>query len=455
MGFRRLRLLASAALCLAAASVSLAQAPQVADPKGDDLTALKNKVAEQDRIIQQLIEANKKLADRLDRLEKGAGPAKPTEGPPIPEMVIPSETEAAQPATGVAAPSSGTPAAKATLNPDIAVIGNHIGRFISTKGDPDRNRFQLGEIEIALQQPVYPGITFHAQLAGDYSESFSIAAEEAYVDVATLFGTPLSATFGKKRLDFGKVNPIHPHARQYVDQPAPLDLLVNPDALSGNGATLKYLLPFKNVFAAAQIGFYKSDASADTAEVPTATGTAIYPAGFGVNSDLTAGRLWLSKALGKSGEFELGASHAFGRGDNGDDLSLTGADLTIRSFPGTFSRLQLQSEAFWNRRKDRSFTFDGAGHTRFGHYTLLSWRPDQFHEYGLRYDNSQYPWPLPGRDESLSLIWSNRLTESTIVRLQYKYGNRSGLLGLPSTNGYNEFYLQFIWGAGSHTHPLQ
>lgn len=441
------------ALMLCAAVAAFGQAAPPGEATSDALTALKSKVAEQDKIIQQLIDANRRLAERLDKLEKGAAPTKPAEGPPVPDLVIPGEAEAMQPTSGVSAP--GTPSARATLVPDIAVIGNHSGRFFSSKGDPDRNRFQLGEIEVAMQQPVYPGITFYAQLAGGYDESFSIAAEEAYVDVATLFGTPLSATLGKKRLDFGKVNPIHPHARQYVDQPAPLSLLVNPDALSGNGAKLEYLLPFKNVFAHAQIGFYKTEASPDVAEVPTNGGTAVYPGGFGANSDLTAGRLWLSKSLGKSGEIELGGSHAFGKGDNGDDLSLTGADLTIRQFPGTFSRLQLQSEAFWHRRKDHSFTFDGAGHTRFGHYSLLSWRPDQFHEIGLRYDNSQYPWPLPGREESLSLIWTNRLTEATLVRLQYKYGNRSGLLGLPAANGFNEFYLQFIWGAGSHTHPLQ
>ncbi len=434
-----------------APGLCLAQAPP-ADAKPTDMAELKAKVAQQDQLIQQLLEANKKLTERLDKLEKGPGGAKPGEEPPIPDLELPGGKEPGKPA---AADTGAAPGARATLMPDLAVIGNHTGRFFSAKGDPDRNRFQLGEIELALEQPVYTGIKFKAQLAAGAEEGFGMAAEEAYIEATNLFGSRLAGTFGRKRISFGKVNPLHPHSRPYVDQPAPLALLVHPEALSGNGGSVEYLLPIKNVFSHLQFGFHSTEAAEDTAEVARGEATASYPGGLGVNGNLASGRLWLSREFGKSAELELGGSHVFGKGENGDKLSLTGVDLTLRQFPGTFKRLQLQSEAFWHQRKDRSLTFDGGNHTRFGHYTLLSWAPDQYHEFGLRYDNSQYPWPLPGREESMSLIWTNRMTEVTLLRFQYKHGNRSGLLGLPEANGFNEFYLQFIWGAGSHTHPLQ
>jgi hypothetical protein len=82
-------------------------------------------------------------------------------------------------------------------------------------------------------------------------------------------------------------------------------------------------------------------------------------------------------------------------------------------------------------------------------------RPDQYLEYGLRYDNSKLPWPLPGREQALSLIWSDRLTEVTLLRLQLKYGDRTTDIFLPAKRGYTEAWLQFLWGGGSHTHPLQ
>ena len=83
-----------------------------------------------------------------------------------------------------------------------------------------------------------------------------------------------------------------------------------------------------------------------------------------------------------------------------------------------------------------------------------SWRPDQYDEWALRLDNTRYPWPIEGREQALSLIWARRLTEATILRLQLKHGDRTADVFLPARKRYSELYLQFIWGAGSHTHPL-
>jgi hypothetical protein len=113
----------------------------------------------------------------------------------------------------------------------------------------------------------------------------------------------------------------------------------------------------------------------------------------------------------------------------------------------------LQGELFWHRREDK---FGGTGwHTRSGYYALADYKPDQYWDYGIRYDNSRFPWPIEGRDESISLILTNRLTEVSLLRFQYKFGNRGNDIFLPAAHGFNELYLQFIWGAGSHTHPLQ
>jgi hypothetical protein len=453
------------------------------NPSNPEIEALRQKVKEQDSQIQLLTE-------RLDKLEQAqkasplpAAPAQTDNGePPIPEPQVPGETPAAPAEPGTTTPgetsaspsteppipevsipsetNSETPTvsasgARASFTPDISVIGNNVGRFISVKGDRDRNRLQLAEVELGLQQPIYQGIRFDAFIAGDAEEGFSMAAEEAYVTLSNVAGLPFGGYLGQKRLDFGKINPTHPHTRPYADQPAVVSNFLGPDGLSGNGASMNYTLPVKRIFANVELGMWKVDPLTDeglTLE-PAPGNPYFYPAGLGITNNFPLGRLWLSKELGNSGELELGTSGGFGKADNGDQIGLTGVDFTLRKFPSTFKRFMLQGEAMWHRREDR---VGGTGsHIRNGEYLMLSYRPDQYREYGLRLDNSQYPWPIGGRDRSASLIWSNHLTEGTLIRVQLKHGSRTNDVFLPASNGYNDVYLQFIWAAGAHTHPLQ
>lgn len=425
------------------------------DKKDAEIATLNKQVQEKDDIIKNLVEAVKQLTSRVERLEKERGiappPVKPGEEPDIPPIEIPGE-KTTLPGTPPGQGGTGTTAggARGSFTPDIAVIGNNFGRFISTRGDADRNRLQLGEFELALEQPIYTGIKFNAQLAGEFEENFSLGVEEAYASFARVGHLPFGGYLGRKRLDIGKVNPIHQHARPYVDQPAVLTHLLGPDGLVGNGAAFTYLLPFKNIFANLEFGLWRPDQAEDGITSPSGV---FYPAGLGVSNNFPIARLWLSKEIGKSRELELGVTHGFGKSLYGDRINLTGLDFTYRNFPGTFKRFMLQGEAFWHQRHDE---IGGTGaHTRSGHYGLLTYQPDQFTEYGFRYDNSEFPWPLPGREQSYSLMWTNRLSEGTLLRLQYKTGSRTGDLFLPDSRGFNEVWLQFIWAGGSHKHPLQ
>jgi hypothetical protein len=429
---------------------------------GDEIGALKKRVEDQDRLIQQILADNRALTDRLDRLEKAQPTDKATvtnsvaatSEPEVPPIALPGEIPAAQPnAVAVQTPSAGvptTPTVRASLAPDIAVIGNNFGRFLSARGDTDRNRPFLSEVEVAMEQQVYSGVKFHTVLAAGVDNDFSMGAEEAYVSFASLGGLPFSGTLGKKRLEFGKINPVHPHAWQYVDSPSVIANLLGPDGLNGNGLTLNYLLPIKSIFANLSFGYVSPEQSDVVSQ--SSPESPIYPVGIGVGGNLKTTRLWLSPELRSGSALEIGASHGWGRDGNGDGIRLTGIDATYKLYPSTFSKLTLQSEAYWHRRQD---LLGASGwHTRSGYYALLNYAPTQYYDYGIRFDNSRYPWPIEGSDKSLSLIWSNHIAEAMILRLQYKYGDRTNDLLMPAKRGYSELYLQFIWGGGSHSHPL-
>src|SRR5687768_15522825 len=63
--------------------------------------------------------------------------------PPIPPAQIPERQQSQEPQ-----PQPGQPPQRITLNPNISVIGNHFARLFSVRGDEQRNRPQLGELEI-------------------------------------------------------------------------------------------------------------------------------------------------------------------------------------------------------------------------------------------------------------------------------------------------------------------
>jgi hypothetical protein len=459
-----------------------------ADSKDDEIASLKKSLQEQSRLIRQLT----LRIDKLERERNNGAPsaassapaptAAPSPGeaaseePPIPPVEIPGESSGtpetpAAPAPGDETPpipevqipetgpssdtsaESGQPSARASLTPDISVIGNNTGRLISVHGDPNRNRFQLGEFEIGLQQPVYTGIRFDAFLSAEAEDDFKIGAEEAYATFSHALGLPVGAYLGLKRLDFGKLNPTHPHTWSFIDTPAVVSNFLGGDGLNGNGASFNYLLPTKNLFANLELGLWQVKPGDQGVNRGVGPAAQLYPLGLGVNNNFPLARLWTSKEFGPSSELQIGASDGFGKGDNGDRINLSGVDFTFTHYPGTFKRFLLQGEAMWHDRKD---AFGGTGgHLRSGQYLLLTYRPNQYREFGLRLDNSQYPWPISGHDRSASLIYTNRLSEGTLARIQYKYGDRTSDVDLPAQRGYNELLLQFIWAAGSHTHPLQ
>lgn len=457
---------AVAALALAHTPVWAQQAPGPSHQ--NDVAELRRKLEEQDRLIRALLQ-------RIDKLEGVDRPAVPRDEPPVPAVTLPDPDEPPVPEIELPVPDAqAAPRARAAwTTPDIAVIGNNVGRFLSVRGDPDRNRLQLGAFEITLQQPVYPGVRFFATLCGSADEGFKMKAEEAFVEFAHLGPRGMGGWLGRKRLNFGKLNPIHPHAWPFADAPAASMAFTGDHGIIGNGASLNYTLPLGGIFANLEVGFFGQSAHEHGHEDEAHAEESLmvrrsrmrasrvarsgehyeqhYEPGLGVAGDFPMARLWLARGWAGA-EAELGVNHGFGRAADGDNIGLTGLDFTLRSFPRPLQRLMLQGEVFWHRRRDRS---EGAGsHTRSGHYALLSWRPDQYREWAVRLDNTRYPWPIEGREQALSLIWARRLTDASLVRLQFKHGDRTGDVFLPARKRFNELYLQFVWGAGWHTHPL-
>lgn len=111
--------------------------------------------------------------------------------------------------------------------------------------DPKQRGFTFEQAELALAGAVDPYFTARTNLVAllDAGTGESVVElEEAYVTTQQLpYG--LQAKFGTYLTEFGRLNPTHPHAWDWQDQPLMHTRLFGGDGMRGPGARVSWLLP--------------------------------------------------------------------------------------------------------------------------------------------------------------------------------------------------------------------
>lgn len=316
--------------------------------------------------------------------------------------------------------------------PDISVIGDIDGKLSTNENDPNRNKVFVREVEFALQGYLYPEIrtdiffSFHREKTGKVNSEL----EEAYVSFLQLF-SDFNGKVGKMLVDFGKINKLHSEQLQYVDKPGVLTNFLGEHGLIGSGGSSGYLLPL-SFFSQIDISAWRIEASEE-------------PEKFSLADIVYVIRLWNSFSLTDISEFEIGGSGAMGKGykylEYQDDVKLYGIDLTYKLWPDTYKRLIFQNEVLYIIR-----TIPADELKRYGFYNYLGYQFNKYWVIGGRYDFSDNVLVNNEKTNSISAIFANRLTESTMLRLQYTYGLETKS---------HDIFLQFIFGIGPHSHPLQ
>lgn len=158
-----------------------------------------------------------------------------------------SAEDAAALAAGAAAdtPLAPAPAAAPSTNPAMSVIFDGALAAHSDPAplpgghDPARNGFNLQQLELHLESAVDPYLHMQANIV--FTKE-GVEVEEAYADTTALPGN-LQIRAGQFLTDFGRANPLHPHAWHFVDQPILLGKFMGPDSNRGMGAQLGWLAP--------------------------------------------------------------------------------------------------------------------------------------------------------------------------------------------------------------------
>ena len=359
--------------------------------------------------------------------------------------------------------------------------------------DPNQRGFSVQNVEATFEGMVDPYFRGQANLIYGLNAAgeSTFELEEAYLESLSLPGN-LQLKAGQFFTEFGRLNPQHPHAWSFVDQPLINNRMFGGDGLRNPGARLSWLLPtpfYSELSFTMQNGqgetaqSFRSDHGGEvflgrphTARNASALRDFIFTPRWQASWELTDAQTLL-----------VGASAAFGANGTGSDAEtqIYGADLTWKWKPANHTKgfpfvtwqteamlRKYQASAFNNLADDAdaSGTIDAGETDVFGDASLRTVPRETLTDYGfytqLTYgfrpgwvagarwdyvtsDRAQYE-NLFGIDAGRDTRWrlSPNLTwfpsEFSKIRLQYNHDQRRHI-GVDQS-----IWLQFEFVLGAH-----
>jgi hypothetical protein len=457
-----------------------------------EIKTLKKQVEELRRREEERQQQLEELQHRLEGLQTQPGTAKPSEAPASPldralqELGTP-QPQPAQPALLSRQIGRGATLRLIDISGDILVAaggstanGDTLADLQGGDHDPNQNGFTLQQMELSLGGAVDPYFTGEAHIvfAVDRTGETRVELEEAFATTQSLpFGLQVKAGFFFT--EFGLLNPVHPHAWDWIDQPVVLTRLFGGDGLRQAGFRVSWLAPlpwFSLFYAGVQnangemaVSFLANDEVFEERPIGgrsfverdvDSPGDLLYLVRWENSWDFTPA---LTGKLGFSALFGPNAT-----GSNGRTI-IYGADLKVvwrpeRNFRG-WPFLRWQTEFLQRDYKAAAFTgeIDGTP-TAFAKDTLHDWGIYTQALYGFA-----YRWAAglrveyasgsgasvsaggrdadPFRDDRLRLapllIWD--ASEFSRLRLQYNYDQADHL----ADNGVHSVWLglEILFGA--------
>lgn len=330
--------------------------------------------------------------------------------------------------------------------------------------DPRRRGFTLQQVEFSFSGAVDPIFRAEAHiLVGEEG----VELEEAFFQTIALPGG-LQVEGGYLLTEFGRINPSHPHAWDFMDQPVINSRLMGPDGTRGLGARLGWLAPtpwFLELHAGMQnanddtmISFlgeghdHGHDDDDEHGEETIGGWGAVDREIESFNEFLYLFRIDQHWDIGETFGLSFGLSGLYGANRSGDSGKtwIGGADLTTKWAPdgtakGTFF-LKTQGEFMYRYFQTNAFTHEeeGGEEERFdatvlgdwgGYmYVMMGWHrgwqfglrgefADAFREGELRRQDD----PLRDRRYRLSAMVEWEASEFSRFRLQYNFDHMEHL----------------------------
>lgn len=355
------------------------------------------------------------------------------------------------------------------MNPDISVIVDVKQRFNDDVADDNRHKLTVGEAELTLNGMIYPNISGDATIAveNEYSSESDVETEtdleEAYI---TFLALPFNSQLliGRKLIDFGLLNPQHPHEWAFADTPLVLENLFGHHPWYDDGIQGSVLIPNPlDVYWEAKFGVWNgrslghahshSDEEDHEAleNVPVSWEDMVFTA-----------RSYWNFPVGDNADVGLGYSAAW---DEHPMTTLHGFDLTARyRFPNKYNWIKWQTEYILanveaerlhdhHNEEEEEHDPEIYDYIANGMYTMLEYSINKYWRAGTRWDYAEY------NEHERYYQWANSyfltyfFNHNLYARMEYRYRDYSGL-----EDGHQEpentLWFQIVWGLGPHGHGI-
>jgi hypothetical protein len=317
-----------------------------------------------------------------------------------------------------------------TANPDLSVIGDFQGSYIS-KGKKNFNTY-LNETEVAFQAVVdpYARADFFVSFGRNgETGKYGVSIEEGYLTTLSL-PARLQLKVGKFKEAVGRINPVHSHALPFIDLP---NAYVNyfGDGLNDEGASLSWLLPNKKFY---QELVFQATSGAEESPIFFRGET---------NRFIYLGHLKNFFTLNDNATFELGLTGIAGPNDSARTTNIASADITYKWKPvkmNTYKSLTWQSEFYYGR----AGMPDGIPKKSFGLYSFIQYQLAKRWFLTGRYDYAQKPYNKNIVENAFSLTGGWYATEFSKIEMETKFTD--------SNMGSSLFqaWLRWIFVIGAH-----
>ena len=342
----------------------------------------------------------------------------------------------------------GTAAQAQNSNPDISVIGDVRAFVTGDASDPREGDLQLDltGAEVALQGYLNPFARADVYV-GYHDDEFEL--EEAYATILRGLPGGLQLRAGKYRVDFGKLNLLHPHAYSFLDTPLVHQEFLGPEGLADVGFNANVQIPvgasaltisgnvLKGDFAEPHAHDHGGEEAVEEETAET---------GIGYSE-----RVSIYIPTGDYAGFEAGVNALQGVLDaaTNSEVALLGADLKYRWAPDKYRSLTVQGE--WIRSQ-RDVVDQHAGKEEIarvaasGFYLFADYRFAQRWNAGAILERAEHAEEEGVSTERIGVYAGFQvMEETTVVRLLLRRTD-----GDEIAEPFNAAVLQLVFSLGPH-----
>lgn len=355
-----------------------------------------------------------------------------------------------------------------SINPDISVIGDLRAFVTGDPNDSKKDELQLDLHGAELMLGGYLNPFARADVVVAYHDS-AFELEEAYATILRGLPGGLQLKAGKYRLDFGKLNQLHPHAYSFLDTPLVHQELLGEEGLADVGINLNSQIPvgraaltlsgnvLKGDFAQAHHHQHEEEPTVAAGRRLTLASLPRHEGDEAEDEPETAlgysERLALYVPTGDYAGFEIGINALQGTLDRHTDrkVKLLGGDLKYRWAPDRYRSLTVQGE--WIRsRRDVVHEHEGEAQEEIeevdadGLYAFVDWRFAQRWNCGVIAEQTEL-----AEEEGVNVRRAGvfagfqLMEETTLVRLLVRRTDHD-----ERSKPYSEAILQLVFSLGPH-----